>query len=141
MTDDIHRLRKAFLEEDGGAWIAGEDLAKEAAMVNVEVAGKSPSSMELMLIKDPAERERYRADMAARNESRAMKRPLSPKETVTRQAKTASVRDFFSLLVKNPHKRELDMAIQDASRKTGRKPEELKLKDILKSYNQLYPKR
>ena len=140
MTKDIHSLRKAFLEEDGGSWIAGEDLHKEAGM-NVEVAGKAPSSMELMLIKDPAERERYRADMAARNESMAMKRPLSPKETVTRQTKTAGgVRDFFAMLVKNPHQRKIDMAIQDASRKTGRAPGDIKMKDLLKSYNELYPR-
>jgi hypothetical protein len=89
MDEDIKGLRKAFLEEDGGAWIAGEDLHKEAA-ANVEVGGSAPSSAELMLIRDPKERERYRADMAARNELRAMKRPLSPKETVTRQTTKAA---------------------------------------------------
>lgn len=107
---DIKALRAAMNdEEEGAAWIAGEDLRKEALGGSPLPEGYHDASSgedtraitvkELLAIKDPEERKRYIADMAARNHRTAIDKPSSTREAVATQ-KSASLKVKIKDLVK-----------------------------------------
>lgn len=129
------------IREKTAAWSAGVATGLEKVSAAVVELSEAPSSVEAMAIKDKGERRRYLADMSARNVRGAMKRPSSVRSAVVTQGKTAGfmgdVKAFFKMLAANPHKAQMDKAINHASQRTGKKPEKLTMEEILASYNQL----
>lgn len=82
------KLPERKTSEKTAAWDAGVAAGMEkVAATRLAISESAPTSGETIAIRDPAERRRYLADMAARNARGAMRRPLSVRSAVVTQSK------------------------------------------------------